>query len=185
MSSETKKMTKSETNKLKKEKAKEKEKNNKDKTKANFKEKLIKQKFKPKLATEEQDSEPEDITPEYYNNSNFNLQIKKSLILNAGLGVFTLEKIPAKTYIGNYEGKKSRNKTGIYFFELTDKIGIDAIDYPRSYIAMINDSYKSEQKINCEFIVDEKKQKVELWSIVDIEIGSELFVSYGKDYWIE
>ena len=175
-----------EKNQIKKEKAKEKELSNKAQSKTKFKEKLIKQKFKANWDTETPevfDSEPE-IVPEYYNNSKFNLQIQNSIIPNAGLGVFTLERIPAKTHIGNYEGKKSRNKTGVYYFELNDKTGIDAKDFPRCYMAMINDSYKSEQKINCEFIVDEKKQRVEIWSIDDIEIGAELFVSYGTDYWI-
>ena len=131
----------------------------------------------------EQDIES-SVIPEYYNNSKFNLQVKNSTIQNAGLGVFTLEKIPARTYIGNYEGKKSRNKTGIYFFELNDKMGIDAIDFPRCYTAMINDSYKSENKLNCEFIVNENEFTVEIHSIDDIEIGNELFVSYGDSYWI-
>jgi hypothetical protein len=133
---------------------------------------------------QDQDQETENHTPKYYNNTKYNLEIKKSLIPGAGLGVFALEKIPGKTHIGNYEGKKTRKKTGIYYFELNDKLGIDAIDYPRCYLAMINDSYKSDHKINCEFIIDEKKKRVEVHTIVDIDAGSELFVSYGDSYWI-
>jgi hypothetical protein len=47
---------------------------------------------------------------------------------------------------------------------------------------MINDSYKTEYKINCEFIVDENKQKVEISSTNIIESGNELFISYGDTY---
>jgi hypothetical protein len=174
------KKTKSEKQKLNKEKVKDREQINKAKSKANFKEKLIKQKFK---IMGEESIHKIETTPEYYNNTKFNLRIGKSTIENAGLGVFTLEKIPSNTHIGNYEGKKSTKKTGIYLFELSNKINIDANDYPRCYIAMINDVYKSENKINCEFLIDVKKKLIEIWSIVDIDVGVELFVSYGNDYW--
>ena len=124
------------------------------------------------------------VTPEYYNNSKFDLEINKSTIEKAGLGVFALEYIPPKTYIGRYEGKKiTRNKTGFYYFEINNKVGMDAGGSPRGYMAMINDSYNTTNTLNCEFIVDENKQIVEIWSITDIKVGCELFVSYGECYW--
>ena len=52
-------------------------------------------------------------------------------------------------------------------------------------MAMINDAYKTENKVNCEFIINEINEIVEIWSIDNINIGSELFISYGNDYWID
>ena len=122
--------------------------------------------------------------PSYYNNSKIELELKKSIIDCAGFGVFALEFIPCQTLIANYEGKKTRvNKTGEYYIEINHKIGIDAITYPRCYMAMINDVHKTTNKINCKFLIDENKKIVEIWSIHNIDIGDELFISYGNDYW--
>jgi hypothetical protein len=49
---------------------------------------------------------------------------------------------------------------------------------------MINDAFNTENKINCEFVIDEIKEIVEIWSIKNISTESELFISYGSDYWI-
>jgi hypothetical protein len=131
------------------------------------------------------DLEDEPPVPSYYNNSLYQLEIKKSTIECAGLGVFASEFIPAKVCIGKYEGvKKRHNKTGEYYFEINYKVGIDAISYPRCYMAMINDAFNTENTINCEFVIDEIKEIVEIWSIKNISTESELFISYGRDYWI-
>jgi hypothetical protein len=140
-----------------------------------------------KKKKDEIDKKKEEILTEeekYYNNSKYNLVLKESTIKNAGLGVFTLEKILSKEFVGYYDGiKKTRKKSGLYYFEINNKIGIDAEKYPRCYMAMINDIYNTNNKVNCEFILDEKKQLVEIWSIIDIDENSELFISYGNDYW--
>lgn len=121
---------------------------------------------------------------EYYHNSKFDLEIKKSNILAAGFGVFTNEFIPANTFIDFYKGNTcSGLKGGLYFFSLNNVLGIDAQSYPRCYMAMINDSYNSDFTINCEFIINEKDKKVEIWSCKNIEENSELFISYGDSYW--
>ena len=36
---------------------------------------------------------------------------------------------------------------------------------------------------NCKFEVDIENKKVKVYSIIDIHPGSELFISYGSDYW--
>lgn len=171
-----------EINKINREKELYRKKINKDKSITKFKGKIKKYNYAHANLDNEQDIE----TPSYYNNSNFQLQIQKSTIEGAGLGVFTLEVIPANVYIGKYEGVKRRhNKTGDYYFEINYKVGIDAVTYPRCYMAMINDAYKTENKLNCEFVIDVINEIVEIWSICNIEIGSELFISYGSDYWID
>jgi hypothetical protein len=48
-------------------------------------------------------------------------------------------------------------------------------------MAMVNDAYQTPFRNNCRIdIVDEK---IEIWSIMDIYPGQELFMSYGSNYW--
>jgi hypothetical protein len=121
--------------------------------------------------------------PSYYHTSSFNLEIKDSQIKQAGLGLFTKDTISENTLIDNYNGNKQRLPTSKYFFHITDDVGIDAGSYPRCYMGMLNDSFNSNFKNNCEFRVDEEKQTVSVWSLRQIEAGEELFISYGDTYW--
>jgi SET domain-containing protein len=50
-------------------------------------------------------------------------------------------------------------------------------------MGMLNDSYGTTYSNNCKFVVDLDSDTVEVWSIKDIKIGEELFISYGEDYW--
>jgi len=118
---------------------------------------------------------------QYYNNSTYKLKIAKSYIENAGNGVFTLEQIPSKSFIGYYEGDMVEHvNCGLYYFSINDCCGINAILFPRCYMAMLNDGRNYN---NCEFIIDNNYLKVELWSIKDIKEGEELLIDYGADYW--
>lgn len=130
-----------------------------------------------------------------YNNTKHLLYLKKSNIPNAGLGVFTLKKIPAETLIGYYEGTlyKGNNNVTDYSFELSKQYYLDASEYPRCYIAMINDSYGSKYNNNCEFrmiyydhnkkLLPPKKRKIALYSIKTIYKNEELMANYGDEYW--
>jgi len=81
---------------------------------------------------------------EYYHNSSFQLKIDKSKITLAGKGVFVEEAIPANSFIDYYTGDECYSlKCGTYFVEINDSYGINALTYPRCYMAMINDSYGS------------------------------------------
>ena len=132
---------------------------------------------------------------ELYNNTNFKLYIKKSNIKKAGNGLYTLEPIPKDTLIGYYEGKILKGSANItdYSFEISSRYFIDASEYPRCYIAMINDSHNSKYMNNCEFRIvyynhkhkplSAKERKVALYSISDINKNEELLASYGDDYW--
>lgn len=146
---------------------------------------------------------------EYYHNSKFNLYLDTSQIENAGLGVWTREFINANTYIDDYCGLiTSFNSGGSYVLEITKHYYINGDVNPRHYMAMINDcSYVSpkivrrKKKIidmtppcnygkdgralenNCIFIIDEKNKRGMVYTTRDIEPNTELFVSYGKNYW--
>jgi SET domain-containing protein len=132
-----------------------------------------------------------------YHKSHFDLYINISNIQNSGYGVFTKTFIPKDTIIDEYFGEYTESLPGgEYFFRINNDGGINAIDLPRCYMAMLNDaSYKPiskralrkfvdhNYKNNCYFKVDEINKKVYVYSLCDILENSELFVSYGCDYW--
>ncbi len=146
----------------------------------------------------------------YFHKSLFNLKIDKSQVPNAGFGVYTLDLIPKNTLIDEYFGQLITFPTGgEYVLQIDDKNSIDAIDFPRCYMAMINDCSfipkktkkkkgkriditpkeyigKDNQilKINCIFKTDLINKKGYVYSIDEILPGSELFISYGVDYWL-
>jgi len=125
----------------------------------------------------------------YYNNTKFILDIKPSNIKNSGNGLFSLQNIPNETMIGYYIGDilSGNNKVTNYSFQISKKYFIDAKEFPRCYIAMINDAKNSQFVNNCEFRIIEKKlkknYKICLYSIKDIKKSDELFASYGDEYW--
>ena len=125
----------------------------------------------------------------YYNNTKFILDIKPSNIKNSGNGLFSLQNIPNETMIGYYIGDilYGNNKVTDYSFQISKKYFIDAKEFPRCYIAMINDAKNSQFVNNCEFRIIEKKlkknNKICLYSIKDIKRSDELFASYGDEYW--
>jgi SET domain-containing protein len=130
-----------------------------------------------------------DTEHSYYNNSQYKLKIDISTIKNAGNGVFALEPIAKNKFIGYYEGDVIFHiHCGSYYISINDDCGINAICFPRCYMAMINDTYRTDYKYNCEFVINENNsdynKKVEIWSISDININDELFIDYGNNYWI-
>ena len=154
---------------------------------------------KPKLNLN--DLKKQQIIKNTFNNSDFDLYIDNSGIPKAGFGVFTNDFIPAECIIGLYEGEKIFDydyTNDPYYYEIRaldrekgiSSFGISAQKYPRCFMGMINDATDDpEFKNNCEFEVeideeDITKSKIYIVSIVDIEEGEELFVSYGSDYWV-
>jgi SET domain-containing protein len=142
----------------------------------------------------------------YYHNSNFNLYLKESQIPNSGLGVYTKDIIPANTRIDEYLGDIMENWGGSYVLCVNDFHCIDAFNFPRCYMAMINDASHVTKKIvkkrkkkidltpdayydangvmltnNCEFVFE--KNRGFIHSLREIKPDEELFISYGKDYW--
>jgi hypothetical protein len=133
----------------------------------------------------------------YYHKSLFDLFISTSNIKNSGLGVFTKDFIPSHRKIDEYYGEYTTCLPGgEYFFRIDEEGGINAIDLPRCYMGMLNDAaYRPKSKRglrkftehsfinNCYFKSNIDTKIVEVYSLVDIEPFSELFISYGKDYW--
>lgn len=67
-----------------------------------------------------------------------------------------------------------------YCLTLESDYYIDAYDYPRGILAMINDCRFSDNIYNCQFKVE--PEKAEVWSISNITSGSELYLDYGDEY---
>ncbi len=123
--------------------------------------------------------------PSFYHTSIYPLTIAPSNIKNAGQGVFTNAFIPEGTIIDEYFGDiyEISYASSRYFLEITPTCGIDAFNFPRCYMAMINDVHSTHLQVNCEFIIDKDTKRAFIKSIIDIPPNSELYVSYGEDYW--
>ena len=92
--------------------------------------------------------------------------------------------------------------------EIDTNCYVDARDFPRCYMAMLNDcshiakQYVKKKKrkiditppayydtnnnvlvVNCEFVIDSVAKRAFVYSVSEISSGSELFISYGPDYW--
>ena len=131
----------------------------------------------------------------YYHKSNFKLYIDNSNITKSGLGVYTREFIPKDSLIDEYYGEKiDYLYGGEYYFKIDKYYGINAEKFPRCYMAMLNDAeYKptSKRKLrtfvyhnfvnNCYFKIEDRKIKI--FSKDDIYSNTELFISYGYEYW--
>lgn len=133
-----------------------------------------------------------------YNNTSKILDVKPSGIKEAGNGIYTFENLKNNEFIGYYQGKMTKYDenvcVGDYSFSVNEKYYINSASYPRCYMAMINDAQKSKFKNNCEFKLEEedengvllpvRKRRIGLWASEDIDAGSELFASYGDEYWV-
>ena len=135
----------------------------------------------------------------------YKLEVKPSLIPNAGNGVFATKPIVKDEIIAEYRGKVFT--CGLYeefvdsgkIMRINDMF-IDSI----GVAAMINDCVKfvpidtslskhiseddfklkiwENKAYNCKF--DNKNDKVFVVAMQDIQPGDELYVNYGQNYWI-
>lgn len=119
-----------------------------------------------------------------------NVSIQKSQIADQGL--FAKKKFVKGDFICMY-GTKNHNTYsdeqlyeiyggGLYIYTYVDSDGINydcaLIRYPGAYC---NDSYMTIFINNAQLVAD--KSKVWIEAIKDIEIGDEILISYGSDYW--
>ena len=117
--------------------------------------------------------------------------IKQSTIKNAGKGAFTEVYLRTGTTIGDYKGKILTKKQydrlpeeqADYVWEISTTNGpmyIDAKSKKHSnWLRYLNDS--KDSRINVEPY--QYKQKLYYRTTKNIRPGTELFVSYGDEYW--
>ncbi len=120
------------------------------------------------------------------------LIIKRSTLPNAGKGLFTKVDIPKGARIVQYTGdiKAWKEVTenpvfNAYVFYVNRNHVIDAKDNKKSIARYINDAKGPNNpdglKNNCKYEID--GLKVYVIAMRNIPAGSELLVSYGRDYW--
>lgn len=123
------------------------------------------------------------------------LKVKKSLIPGAGKGLFTTKAIKKGEkiieYLGEiiewkeYKKRVERNEDGYLFF-INRKHCIDAYNTPQHIARYSNDAAGLTRvkglTNNAEYVISDKT-KCFIVAKKNIEAGSEIFVSYSKEYW--
>lgn len=120
------------------------------------------------------------------------LVIKRSLIPNAGKGLFTKVLISKGSLVVEYKGKVTTWKeanhaegTNAYLYFVNRNHVIDALNYKKAMARYANDCRGLVRlkgfSNNCAYF--KEGGKVYIKATKDIPAGSEIFVSYGKDYW--
>lgn len=119
------------------------------------------------------------------------LQIRKSTIEGAGKGLFTTVFIPHGTVIIEYTGDVVTWKEvedeydNDYIYYVNAKVVINARHRPDSLGRYINDAegFKRVKGRHNNCIFRKDGHRVYIHATKDIEARSELFVSYGHEYW--
>ncbi len=120
------------------------------------------------------------------------LVIKRSGIKGAGKGLFTKKFIEKGTRIVEYKGSKTTWKNvqqqpefNGYVYYINRNLVIDAKDHLKTFGRFANDANgmnkEAPLKNNSRYVID--KEKVFIEAVKDIPAGSEILVSYGKEYW--
>lgn len=120
------------------------------------------------------------------------LRVKRSVIPNAGKGLFTTKPIPRGTRIVEYKGKITTWKevdhkagTNPYIFYVKRNHVIDARSYKKAKARFANDA-RGLKRIkgivnNASYIEDGLRVFIEAKR--NIPAGAEILVDYGKEYW--
>ena len=120
------------------------------------------------------------------------LRVRGSVLPGAGKGLFTTQFIPKGTRIVEYKGKITTWKevdhkegTNGYIYYIKRTHVIDAGSYKKALGRYANDG-RGLYRIpgltnNAEYVEDDGKVYIE--ATKDIPAGSEILVSYGKEYW--
>ena len=120
------------------------------------------------------------------------LLVKKSLLPNAGKGLFTKKAIDKGTRIVEYKGKKRKWKDvkhldgyNGYLMYITRNAVIDALPAVHTLGRYANDaqglSKVKELRNNCEYVSEGNRCYIEAKRPIDK--GEELLVGYGKEFW--
>ncbi|MBN9296037.1 MAG: SET domain-containing protein-lysine N-methyltransferase [Filimonas sp.] len=118
------------------------------------------------------------------------LLVKTSTLPGAGKGLFTSKDIAKGDRIVEYKGKitswkEAAHEDNGYIFYATRNHVIDARHFPKHLARYANDARgigRVKGKINnAEYV--KKEGKVFIEATKNIPAGSEIFVSYGPEYW--
>jgi len=119
------------------------------------------------------------------------LEIKTSQIPGAGLGLFTKVFIPSGSLVIEYKGVVTTWEAvreeidNDYIYYLSSRHVINARPTPKALARYANDAKGMQQVpgLNNNCIFKKMDGRVFIKARTDILPGSEIFVSYGKQYW--
>jgi SET domain-containing protein len=122
------------------------------------------------------------------------LYVKKSMLPNAGKGLFTKVAISKGTRIAEYKGKLERwvdvrheeeDGTNMYLLQVSARKAINAKNYLTSLARYANDARGTSKVVglrnNCELVSEGDRCYIE--SLRSIKKFEEILVGYGKEYW--
>lgn len=119
--------------------------------------------------------------------------MKTSLIPGAGRGLFTTVNIPSDTEICEYTGNLLRSADAVrlkdkaYLMRLGPQVYVDCGDeaaYGHVLARYINDP-RRESALNVRFDKRPEEGKAIVLSTREIAAGEELYVDYGRWYWLK
>ena len=122
------------------------------------------------------------------------LYVKKSMLPNAGKGLFTKVAISKGTRIAEYKGKLERwvdvrheeeDGTNMYLLQVSARKAINAKNYLTTLARYANDARGTSKVVglrnNCELVLEGDRCYIE--SLRSIKKFEEILVGYGKEYW--
>ena len=123
------------------------------------------------------------------------LEVRKSKIKGAGLGLFTTIDIEKGEYIDVYMGRKLNASQvlkedpaiDLYLMEINKNHFIDGGGKYKCPVSFVNDARGLTRtpgiRNNCYFDLLRREKKMALIASRNIKAGEELFVYYGDSYW--
>ena len=117
------------------------------------------------------------------------LVVRKSRVPGAGLGLYATKSFSKGTIVCCYTGKEYRTKEAIrledksYLMRLGPQTYVDAKDDQTIAARYINDC-RNKRLYNVVFNKLETEKRADVIALRDIEEDEELFVDYGKWYWL-
>ena len=119
------------------------------------------------------------------------LRVKKSTLPGAGKGLFTKKDIAKGERIVEYKGrvtdwKNADHDNNFTIFMVRRDYVIDARPYKKALAKYANDArglVRVKGVVNNAEYEEADDKRIYITAIKDIPAGSEILVSYGKDYW--
>ncbi len=120
-------------------------------------------------------------------------RVGPSTIEGAGMGLFTINELDAGDFVGVYSGEvveqteaKTRQNQDYMFNVPSSELVIDSVDpYKSGLTRYVNDATTTQNNnLKWSFLKINSKTKIPVFLTKHkINAGSELFISYGKQYW--
>ncbi|KAG7381344.1 hypothetical protein PHYPSEUDO_006189 [Phytophthora pseudosyringae] len=118
------------------------------------------------------------------------VEVRDSKIPGAGKGLFATRPHARGSTIGEYSGEVLPNeeawklKDKSYLMKLGDGVYVDALNCPDVLARYINDCRGHRGGFNVHFQKRPEDGKADVVAMRDIRPGEELYVNYGRLYWL-